>query len=448
MKLKKLLCSCLLVSALTCTSSIVYASDISGSQNANGTQSVQIITQSNPNTSISQESLTLGNYNFNNPKLFTSKNKSNISAKSNLRSTSEALGNNSPDTAYYIDISLFGQLLSDSISGDDVENWYYFAASDNSIINFTLGQASDQQNIAVLYQLQSDFSTLNPVAAATNSGTLNINYNANGASGYYFIDIIPVSSATGSSYTFVLNDVSYTVNSNCTLNASGILSANTPTVYNFTASLPESYRISLNCPVGENITVTLLDSNSNTIEIANYPQGQNSFLNTQTLTPGNYNVILQSTDGNVVENSFSYQSFPVRTGSNFSNVNIGLGKVTWYEGSHYYIHDVNCNFNISGKLLDSSGNPVSCANIAVQVYDPAWSNNVGTVNRFSSTDINGNFNFTATSPVASGVEISPTGHIYDYAGIFLLYYNDLSGTYVTLPVTNIGNPEPLYIYGY
>ncbi|HEY5561672.1 MAG TPA: hypothetical protein VIK72_07950 [Clostridiaceae bacterium] len=96
------------------------------------------------------------------------------------------------------------------------------------------------------------------------------------------------------------------------------------------ASLPESYNITLNCPVGENITVTLLDSNNNTIAVANYPAGQNSYLNTGTLDAGNYNVILQSTDGNVVADSFTYQSFPIRTGSEFSNVNIGLDKVNWW----------------------------------------------------------------------------------------------------------------------
>ena len=444
MKLKRFLGTCLLVGVLIIgTSSMAFASDISAPQNSGGTQPIQISAQSNPTSSLPQESLTLGEFNFNNPKLFTDKNKSPITPK--------VVGSNSPDTAYYIDSSLFGQISGDYISGNDVENWYYFSAKDNSLINFTLSQASDQQNIAVLYQLQSDLSTLVPVATATNSGTLNINYSANGASGYYFIDIIPTSPATGSDYKFVLNDVPYVVNSSSIVSALGTLSAITPTVYNFTASLPESYNITLNCPVGENITVTLLDSNNNTIAVTNYPAGQNTYLNTGTLDAGNYNVILQSTDGNVVADSFTYQSFPIRTGSEFSNVNIGLDKVNWWEGSHYYTHDTNPNFNISGKLLDSSGNPVANANIAVVVYDPAWENWTQALvykTTSSTTDINGNFNFTATSQVARGIETSVNGHIYDYAGIYLCRLNSSGTTYEPLPVTNLGSPEPLYIYGY
>lgn len=162
-------------------------------------------------------------------------------------------------------------------------------------------------------------------------------------------------------------------------------------------------------------------------------------------------MILQSTDENVVSEPFTFQAFPIRVGSKFSDVNVGLGKVNWNEGYHYYIHDTNTNFNISGKLLDSSGNPVSNANIAVAVYDPVWkeyNQDLTTVTKTSSTDINGNFNFTAASPVAYGAETSPNGHMYDYAQIHLLWYQDSSTGYVILPATNIGSPEPLYIYGY
>ncbi|MCH3964286.1 MAG: carboxypeptidase-like regulatory domain-containing protein [Clostridium sp.] len=444
MKLKKFLGTSLLVSILIIgTSSMTFASNISTLQNFGKTQPIKISAQTKLTSSLPQKSLTLGKFNFHSPKLFTDKNKSSTTPK--------AVGNNSPDTACYVDSSLFGQTLGDYISGDDVENWYYFSAKDNSLINFMLKQASDQQNIAVLYQLQSDLSTLVPVASDTDSGTLNINYSANGASGYYFLRIIPTSPATGSNYQFILNDVSYVVNSSSTVKASGVLSALTPTIYNFTALLPESYNIMLDCPIGENITVTLLNSNNNSITAVNYPAGQNSYLTTQTLDPGNYNVILQSTDQNVVSDPFTFQVFPIRTGSEFSDVNIGLGKVNWNEGYHYYIHDTNTNFNISGKLLDSSGNPVSNANIAVAVYDPAWdgyNQDLTTVSKTSSTDINGNFNFTAASPVARGVETSVNGHIYDYAQIYLLWYQDSSTGYVILPATNIGSPEPLYIYGY
>lgn len=273
MKLKRFLGTCLLVSVLLIgTSFMAFASDINALQNSDGTQPIQISAQTNLTSSLPQKPLTLDKFNFDNPKLFTDKNKSTITPK--------AVGNNSPDTAYYVDSSLFGQTLRDYISGDDVENWYCFSAKDNSLINFMLKQASDQQNSAVLYQLQSDLSTLVPVASDTDSGKLNINYSANGASGYYFLRIIPTSPATGSDYEFVLNDVPYVVNSSPTVKTSGVLSALTPTVYNFTALLPESYNITLDCPVGENITVTLLNSNNNIIAAANYPAGQSSYLTT------------------------------------------------------------------------------------------------------------------------------------------------------------------------
>ncbi|HEY5561673.1 MAG TPA: hypothetical protein VIK72_07955 [Clostridiaceae bacterium] len=90
--------------------------------------------------------------------------------------------------------------------------------------------------------------------------------------------------------------------------------------------------------------------------------------------------------------------------------------------------------------------------LKIEVYDPAWTgynDDLATKDTLPfRTDINGNFNITATSPVARGVETSINGHIYDYAGIFLLYYPNPSDPPVILPVTNLGNPEPLYIYGY
>lgn len=123
----------------------------------------------------------------------------------NTAEMNRAVGNNSPDTAIFLDETYYDQALTDYISGDEVPNWYYVYAPTNSKINFYLQQAANQDSDVYVYKLNLTTGALSLVDYSINDGQSSelIGYMAN--EGYYFFRVEPNGTTNSNYYTFLTN---------------------------------------------------------------------------------------------------------------------------------------------------------------------------------------------------------------------------------------------------
>ncbi|MCR6523784.1 hypothetical protein [Lysinibacillus capsici] len=118
---------------------------------------------------------------------------------------SRAVGNNSPDTAIFLDETYYDQPLNDYIIGDGVPNWYYVYAPTTSKINFYLSQATNQDTDVYVYNLNLTTGVLSLVDYSINDGQLSESIGYMADEGYYFFRVEPNGTTNSNAYTFLTN---------------------------------------------------------------------------------------------------------------------------------------------------------------------------------------------------------------------------------------------------
>lgn len=118
---------------------------------------------------------------------------------------SRAVGNNSPNTAIFLDETYYNQPLNDYIIGDGVPNWYYVYAPNTSKINFYLSQATNQDSDVYVYKLNVDTGVLSLVDYSINAGQLSESIGYMAEAGYYFFRVEPNGTTNSNNYTFMTN---------------------------------------------------------------------------------------------------------------------------------------------------------------------------------------------------------------------------------------------------
>lgn len=156
---------------------------------------------------VSTEEYVLSNYFLENIDSVDGMNSFNGSTtiKNNNTVMSRGIGNNSPDTAIFLDETYYDQPLNDYIIGNGVSNWYYVYASAASKINFYLSQAANQDCDVYLYKLDLSTGVLTMVDYSINEAQASdlIGYMAD--PGYYFIEVEPYGATNSNYYTFLTN---------------------------------------------------------------------------------------------------------------------------------------------------------------------------------------------------------------------------------------------------
>lgn len=118
---------------------------------------------------------------------------------------SRAVGNNSPDTAIFLDETYYNQPLNDYIIGNGVPNWYYVYAPTTSKINFYLSQATNQDSDVYVYNLNVTTGVLSLVDYSINDGQLSESIGYMADAGYYFFRVEPNGTTNTNNYTFLTN---------------------------------------------------------------------------------------------------------------------------------------------------------------------------------------------------------------------------------------------------